>query len=63
MRHNMYWEYESEPDSDSDPGDDFSHNRLVRKMKKAGWPGDREGRKWDRPKFERLVEQGNDEED
>ncbi|KAF9876155.1 hypothetical protein CkaCkLH20_06601 [Colletotrichum karsti] len=63
MRQNMNWEYESEPDSDSDPEDDFSHNKLARKMKKAGWPGDGEGRNWDRPKFERLMEQGNDEED
>ena len=61
MRRNMSWEYESGPDSD--PEDDFSHNKLARKMKKAGWPGDGEGRGWDRAKFERLVSQGNDEEE
>lgn len=63
MRRNMNWEYESEPDSDSDPEDDFSHNKLARKMKKAGWPGDGEGQGWDRDKFWRLVNQGNDEEE
>ncbi|GJC83583.1 hypothetical protein ColLi_06421 [Colletotrichum liriopes] len=63
MRRNMNWEYESEPDPDSDPEDDFSHNKLARKMKKAGWPGDGEGRDWDRAKFERLLDQGNDEEE
>lgn len=60
MRRNMNWEYESETDSDSDPEDDFSHNKIARKMKKAGWPGDGEGRDWDRNKFERLLDQGND---
>ncbi|KAF3805181.1 hypothetical protein GCG54_00010457 [Colletotrichum gloeosporioides] len=59
MRRNMNWEYESDPDSDSDPEDDFSHNKIARKMKKAGWPGDGEGRGWDREKFERLLDQGN----
>ncbi|OLN83758.1 hypothetical protein CCHL11_08725 [Colletotrichum chlorophyti] len=63
MRSDMNWEYESEADSDSDPEDDFSHNKLARKMKKAGWPGDGEGLAWDRSKFERLVSQGNDEEE
>ncbi|KAM0329314.1 hypothetical protein ACHAQA_004619 [Verticillium albo-atrum] len=63
MRYNMGWEYESEPDSDSDPEDDFSHGKLARKMKKAGWPGDGEGRDWDRAQFERLVDQGNDGEE
>ncbi|WYZ45756.1 hypothetical protein EsH8_VIII_001072 [Colletotrichum jinshuiense] len=63
MRRNMNWEYESEPDSDSDPEDDYSHNKLARKMKKAGWPGDGEGRDWDKAKFERLLGQGNAEED
>ena len=63
MRRDMNWEYESEPDSDSDPEDDFSHNKLARKMKNAGWPGDGEGWDWDRTKFERLVSQGNDEEE
>lgn len=57
----MNWEYESGPDSDSDPEDDINHNKLVRKMKKAGWPGDGEGRDWDRVKFARLVSQGNNE--
>ncbi|KAI8221068.1 hypothetical protein K4K54_008086 [Colletotrichum sp. SAR 10_86] len=33
---NMNWDYESEPGSDSDPEDDFSHNKMARKMKKAG---------------------------
>ncbi|KAK1703666.1 uncharacterized protein BDZ83DRAFT_725090 [Colletotrichum acutatum] len=33
-------EYESEPHSGSDPEDYFSHNKLARRMKKAGWPGD-----------------------
>ncbi|KAK1688913.1 hypothetical protein BDP55DRAFT_605788 [Colletotrichum godetiae] len=63
MRQNMGWEYESEPNSDSDPEEDFSHNKLAREMTKAGWPGDGESRDWDRPKFERLVEQGNNEEE
>ncbi|KAF6808576.1 hypothetical protein CSOJ01_07431 [Colletotrichum sojae] len=64
MRRDMNWEYESEDDSDSDPEDDFSHNKLARKMVKAGWPGDGEGSgSWDRARFERLVDQGNDEED
>ncbi|KAJ0376524.1 hypothetical protein COL26b_005338 [Colletotrichum chrysophilum] len=31
----MNWEYEYEPGSDSDPEDDFSHNKTARKMKKA----------------------------
>ncbi|KAL0936201.1 uncharacterized protein CTRU02_208416 [Colletotrichum truncatum] len=63
MRMNMNWEYDSETDSESDPEDDFSHNKLAKKMKKAGWPGDGEGRGWDRAKFDRLVSQGNEEED
>ncbi|KAF4413739.1 hypothetical protein CFRS1_v012714 [Colletotrichum fructicola] len=57
---NMNWEYESEPGSDSDPEDDFSHNKMARKMKKAGWPGYGEERDWDRKRFERLLDQGND---
>lgn len=62
QRGNMGWEYESEPDEDwSDPEDDCSHNKLARKMKKAGWPGDGEGREWDVEKFVRLWNQGNDE--
>ncbi|KAH0430156.1 hypothetical protein CcaCcLH18_05860 [Colletotrichum camelliae] len=60
MRRNMNWEYESEPDSYPDPEDDFSHKRIAQKMKKAGWPGDGEGRDWDRKRFERLLDQGND---
>ncbi|KAI8180536.1 hypothetical protein K4K48_012593 [Colletotrichum sp. SAR 10_66] len=40
MRRNMNWEYESEPGSDSDREDGFSHNKIARKIKKAGWPGD-----------------------
>lgn len=63
MRRNMNWEYESEPDPGSDFEDDFSHNKLARKMKKADWPGDGEGRDWDRAKFHRLVSQGNFEEE
>lgn len=63
MRWNMGWEYESEPDPDSDPEDDYSHSKLARMMKKAGWPGDGEGRGWDRAKFKRLLSQGNDEEE
>ena len=56
VRRNMNWEYESEPDPDwSDPEDDLSQNKLGRKMRKAGWPGDGEGRDWDRAKFERLL--------
>lgn len=31
-------------------------------MKMAGWPGDGEGRDWDRAKFERLIGM-EDEED
>lgn len=63
MRANMDWEYMSEPDPDiSDPEDDASHGKIARKMKKAGgWPGDGEGRDWDRTKFMRLC-QRNDEE-
>ncbi|KAF6813803.1 hypothetical protein CSOJ01_04368 [Colletotrichum sojae] len=58
QRGNMGWEYESEPDPDwSDPEDDFSHNRLARKMKKVGWPGDGEGIGWDIEKFGRLCGQ------
>lgn len=59
MRYNMGWEYQSEPDSDSDEEDDMSHGKLARKMVKAGWPGDGEGRDWDRDKFNRLL--GGDE--
>ncbi|KAL2366659.1 hypothetical protein RJZ56_000492 [Blastomyces dermatitidis] len=51
----MGWEYESEPDSWSDSGDDFSYDKLARKMKKAGWPGDGEGRCWNRAKFDMLL--------
>ncbi|PGG95114.1 hypothetical protein AJ79_10252 [Helicocarpus griseus UAMH5409] len=55
QRQGMGWEYESEPDSWSDSGDHISHNKLARKMKKAGWPGDGEGRGWDRAKFDMLL--------
>ncbi|KAH9242281.1 hypothetical protein K456DRAFT_1905189 [Colletotrichum gloeosporioides 23] len=40
VRRNMNWEYESESNSDSDPEDYFNHNKIARKMKKAGSPGD-----------------------
>ncbi|KAF6840296.1 hypothetical protein CPLU01_01320 [Colletotrichum plurivorum] len=64
QRGNMGWEYESEPDPDwSDPEDDCSHNKLARKMKKAGWPGDGEGGGWNVEKFERLYGQDNNEEE
>lgn len=64
MRADMGWEYKSEPDPDiSDPEDDGSHGKIARKMRKAGWPGDGEGRDWDRAKFHRLMCQGNDKEE
>ncbi|KAL2373781.1 hypothetical protein BDBG_02106 [Blastomyces gilchristii SLH14081] len=31
------------------------HDKLARKMKKAGWPGDGEGRCWNRAKFDMLL--------
>lgn len=61
MRANMGWQYLSEPDPDiSDPEDDASHGKIARKMKKAGWPGDGEGRHWDRAKFMRLCNGGEE---
>ncbi|EXF85190.1 hypothetical protein CFIO01_03261 [Colletotrichum fioriniae PJ7] len=56
----IYW---GDPEGQHDEPAPELNSTLARKMKKAGWPGDRQGRKWDRPKFERLVEQGNDEEE
>jgi hypothetical protein len=36
---------------------------LVRKMRRAGWPGDGEGRDWDRAAFHASLNEDSDEED
>jgi hypothetical protein len=50
----MYWEIE-------DMDDEFLS--LVRKMKRAGWPGDGDGRDWDRAGFHAALNDDSDEED
>jgi hypothetical protein len=44
-----------------DADDDFMS--LVRKMRRAGWPGDGEGRDWDRAAFQAALNEDSDEED
>jgi hypothetical protein len=50
----MYWDLD-------DMGDEFMS--LVRKMRRAGWPGDGEGRDWDRAAFRATLNEDSDEED
>ncbi|KAM0335263.1 hypothetical protein ACHAQA_000307 [Verticillium albo-atrum] len=63
VSYDMGWGYESEPDSDSDEEDDQSHSKLARMMVAAGWPGDGEGRGWDKEKFVRLLNGRDGEEE
>ncbi|KAI4706432.1 hypothetical protein J4E89_008848 [Alternaria sp. Ai002NY15] len=49
----MYWELD-------DADDEFKS--LVRKMKRAGWPGGGQGRDWDREAFQAALEVYSDEE-
>jgi hypothetical protein len=44
-----------------DADDEFM--ALVRKMRRAGWPGDGEGRDWDRATFQAALSEYSDEED
>ncbi|KAH7082499.1 hypothetical protein FB567DRAFT_531371 [Paraphoma chrysanthemicola] len=48
-------------DCDFDEADD-EFKSLVRKMKRAGWPGDGEGRGWDRAAFQASLNEDSDEE-
>ena len=50
----MYWELD-------DADDEFKS--LVRKMKRARWPGDGQGRDWDREAFQAALDVYSDEED
>jgi hypothetical protein len=47
---------------DFDEADD-EFMSLVRKMRRAGWPGDGEGRDWDRAAFQAALTEDSDEED
>jgi hypothetical protein len=49
-------------DCDFDEADD-EFMSLVRKMRRAGWPGDGEGRDWDRAAFLATLNEDSDEED
>jgi hypothetical protein len=49
-------------DCDFDDADD-EFKGLVRKMRRAGWPGDGEGRNWDREAFRAALGVYSDEED
>jgi hypothetical protein len=50
----MDWDFD-------DAGDEFK--ALVRKMRRAGWPGDGEGGDWDRETFRAALDIYSDEED
>lgn len=49
-------------DCDFDEADD-EFMALVRRMRRAGWPGDGEGRDWDREAFQAALSEDSDEED
>lgn len=46
---------------DFDDADD-NFMSLVRKMRRAGWPGDEEGQNWDRAAFQAALLEDSDEE-
>ena len=46
----------------SEWGEDGEHEEMVQKMRKAGWPGDGEGRGWDQAKFYDLLQEPDDRE-
>ncbi|WAO96026.1 Hypothetical protein NCS54_01368200 [Fusarium falciforme] len=52
LRMNYEWDELDEEDE---------HAELVAMMREAGWPGDGEGRGWDRAKFEALLQEENSE--